>query len=349
MPVEQRRGRSRRGRRRSGCTSPSTSAEHVAGPARPATVSASRLATADLGVPAGAGRLGHRDHVVVEAAGRVAHGERGQRLHRRPGRHHADPHAVARAPRAAAAPATACGVGVVGQHHHPAGAGGRGSRRASRRSTALPADAPAAPSAANSVGQPGAGGDHDRARAAARVGGGAAAWSSNRVTEIRCGRPAATPASIAAPTSLTWTWTFQVAVAVADRRPASRRAPPSVAAEPRRRPARRRRAGTAPRTRTPASPPRGPPAIAGRRHAGRRGLVVDVLAGDHLDAARRAARTGRGRRRRPRRPGPAPATAPGCGPAPRARRRRPRARGHRGQVVGAAAARGRRRRRPRRR
>ena len=40
------------------------------------------------------------------------------------------------------------------------------------------------------------------------VAGGAAICSAKWVTRIRCGRPMARPASIAAPTSSTWTWTF---------------------------------------------------------------------------------------------------------------------------------------------
>ena len=36
-----------------------------------------------------------------------------------------------------------------------------------------------------------------------------ATWVSKRVIRIRSGRPAAMPASTAAPGSSTWTWTFQ--------------------------------------------------------------------------------------------------------------------------------------------
>ena len=63
------------------------------------------------------------------------------------------------------------------------------------------------------VGQPGAGRDgQDRGRAvlAPRRPPPARASSAKRTTVMWCGRPASSPASMAAPTSSTWTWTFHV-------------------------------------------------------------------------------------------------------------------------------------------
>ena len=64
---------------------------------------------------------------------------------------------------------------------------------------------------AEEPGEAGAGGDrHDpaAARAARPACAAASTCSAKWVTRTRCGRPAAMPASIAAPTSSTWTWTF---------------------------------------------------------------------------------------------------------------------------------------------
>ena len=57
------------------------------------------------------------------------------------------------------------------------------------------------------LGQPVAGHDRDDARAA-RARGRRGGPGPAGVTEMRCGRPASMPASIAAPMSATWTWTF---------------------------------------------------------------------------------------------------------------------------------------------
>ena len=100
--------------------------------------------------------------------------------------------------------------------------------------------------------------------------------SAKCVTRIRCGRPAAIPASTAAPTSSTWTWTFQSP------------SPPTTTSESPR-PARaclevgyvgrrRRRAGTSPRTPAPrASGPGAPRRTSGSGCGARRsGAVTGV-------------------------------------------------------------------------
>ena len=87
-----------------------------------------------------------------------------------------------------------------------------------------------APDAANSSARPGPGATATTARVAGRSfitgSAGSAAWSSNRVTVTRNGVPAATPASSAAPTSLTWTCTFH-------RSPSSSGRPTTTSESPR--------------------------------------------------------------------------------------------------------------------
>ena len=249
---------------------------------------------ADLGVPAGAGRLGHRDDVVVEAA--VA--GRGPRARPAPAP------ASGSAPRSTRMP---CRSGLVGPPRSPPPAvlGSLGSTTTR-----------AAPVAADRVQQL-AGGRVGRGTTVGALGGEqlgdarrrwpttttrrgrpdrprpdrrGAGWSAKRVTEIRYGRPAATPASIAAPTSLTCTCTFQVAAPslapVADddqrvaqrgqRRPQPRRPPRPAAssryctsyaysAEPVSRATVSSRAGRArPSARAGPVPPRSPPRPARR-------------------------------------------------------------------------------------
>ena len=178
----------------------------------PAVVSASRVAMRDLAVPGGAGGGGHRDHVVVEAPRRVVHGQRGEHLHGRPGRDDRDPHArLARAcvggglgdgdarpgRRAARRPRRPCERSIARSTSRVAGsAPGRRcaprARRTSRRAPASPAR-------------------RRRRRRPARRASGLRARRPGRakcVTAIRCGRPATIPASMAAPTSSTWTCTF---------------------------------------------------------------------------------------------------------------------------------------------
>ena len=115
-------------------------------------------------------------------------------------------------------------------------------------------------------------------RAARHVRPGRELGRANRVTEIRYGRPATTPASIAAPTSSTWTWTCQVAVAPARVAGHHERvAQPGQFRPSRSTASARRRAGTAPRTRTRGAGRsrrrwRSGPGRAGGGHAG--GTVV---------------------------------------------------------------------------
>ena len=113
------------------------------------------------------------------------------------------------------------------------------------------------------------------------------------VTRIRCGRPASTPASRAAPTSSTWTCTFQRSGPPTTSSESRARRAPGAASPPAR--GRCRRAGTSPRT-------------TGRRPHRRRppGTAVD---GDH-----------RGRPSSPRSPGPPRRSR---GPPWRRRRLRP--------------------------
>ena len=94
------------------------------------------------------------------------------------------------------------------------------------------------------------------------------------MTLIRRGRPASTPASIAAPTSLTCTCTFQVPSPVPTTATESPSAT-SVGTNVRRAPRRRHRAGTGPRRRTRSLPrsraPRGVPAPSRRGGSDRAG------------------------------------------------------------------------------
>ena len=66
-----------------------------------------------------------------------------------------------------------------------------------------------APASSNRLASPGPAATATIARPVRARGAWPATWSAKWVTRIRCGRPALMPASIAAPTSSTWTWTFQ--------------------------------------------------------------------------------------------------------------------------------------------
>ena len=182
--------------------------EHVAGLARPGH--GQRLPRGDghLGPPGRRRGLGHRDHVVAEAAGRVVHGDRGQPLHRRPGRHDGDLDAGVPGPGGGGVGGRGQ-LGPAGQHDRGAGAGGQ-HRRQHR---VLGAVGEQHALGREQLGQAGARRRPRRPRCPRRRAGGS---SANRVTVIRYGRPAWTPASIAAPTSLTCTCTVQVPVAGAD-------------------------------------------------------------------------------------------------------------------------------------
>ena len=151
-------------------TSPSTEPEHVAGPAGAGGGERLLLGDRDLGAAGGGGGLGHRDHVVAETAARIGDGDGGQALHRRAGRDDADLAADVAGAGAAARPAIAASVGVVGQHAPPRG-GARDAPRRRCRARVTPSARrrpPGRPRRANSVGQAVAGGDRDDGRGPAR-------------------------------------------------------------------------------------------------------------------------------------------------------------------------------------
>src|SRR5829696_4623167 len=137
------------------------------------------LGDGDLGPARGSGGLGHGDHVVAEAPRRIGDGDGREPLHGRLGGDHAD--VATGLAGARGGPGGESGqVGVVGQDDDV----GRGAGDDLVEDVVL--------------GDPVGAERHD-----ADAGTGASG-----VTEMRCGRPASMPASMAAPTSATWMWTF---------------------------------------------------------------------------------------------------------------------------------------------
>ena len=231
--------------------SPAIDAEHVAGLARAGHRDRLPGRDGDRAVAGVAGGRGHLEHVGVEAAGRLVDGERGEALDLRLGRDHRHPDVVVLLGGPGGDLRGPHGVVVVGQDHDLGGAGARRSPRGASRSRAGGRGRPRSRSRRRRRrAGPGRGRRRPRRSGgrcapAVRLRRGAATCSAKWVTRTRCGRPAAMPASIAAPTSSTWTWTFH-----SPSPPTTTSESPSGArasrAPGRRR--RRRRGGTSPRT-----------------------------------------------------------------------------------------------------
>ena len=159
-------------------------------------------------VPGGHGRTGHRDDVGVHRAAGVEHRERGERLHGRAGGHdvHVDAGAGGGLGRDLGGHE---GVAVARQQHD----GGR-ARSTPPPASSWPAEArrpgpeatTTAPASRSSAPMPG-----PAAHATTASGAGCSrvlTWVAKWVIRMRSGRPAATPASTAAPGSSTCTCTF---------------------------------------------------------------------------------------------------------------------------------------------